>query len=421
MCGGEEAQRHRDNGTEAQRQRHNNDMDRDIEIDRYNNFMKPYPPTLDDSIQKLSIKSDEPVKKSKADDIIDEFLRIYELTIQDYQNFTPEIQLQWCEILIQVSGNKKFVSRYTINGEKLSHELNHEQMIRNANIIIEHSMKVVTKLIRLKYGPAYYLMGCLYSHKYKVAITFLDQDDMKALEYYKKGAVLRHSECCYRAGICYEYGKGAVKDTSKAIEYYKIGALKCNNYDCMFRLGHISLYENGDVTESIKWYDMGQLNGSCHACFEMGKIYEFNGLNEDIQNLLMAYGIERDYKLALTYYYRCAIKYDYSLAQWKLGYCYEQGSLGLRVDGLKSLSWYYESVKGHDKMLNVMGILGISGWYITGIPGVLNPNWAQALQWASRACDIPGTQAGVKAKAERCRDLLLQMAGVEPGTAAAAR
>lgn len=386
--------------------------------------MKPYPTAttttttttnLDKSVGKLSINQEARINKDQG--IIDEFLRVYELTIKDYQNFTPEIQIQWCEILIQVSGNAQFISRYTINGEKLSHELNHEQMVRNANIIIEHSMKVVTKLIRLKYGPAYYLMGCLYSHKYKVPITFLDQDDAKALEYYKKGAVLRHSECCYRAGICYEYGKGGAKDTLKAIEYYKIGALKCSNYDCMFRLGHVYLYDKGDVTESLKWYDMGQLNGSCHACFEMGKLYEFNGLNEDIQNLLLTYGIGRDYKLALTYYYRCATKYDYSLAQWKLGYCYEQGMLGLRVDGLKSLAWYYESVKSkeRDKILNVMGILGISGWYITGIPGVLHPNWTLALQWATKACSVPGTQVGVRAKAERCRDALLHATGLEPG------
>ncbi|CAL9732737.1 hypothetical protein MOUN0_O04786 [Monosporozyma unispora] len=378
-------------------------------MDRYNNFMKPYPNTaIDEPISQLSIKEEE----EEAEEILPllkEFLRIYELTIQDYQTFTPEIQLQWCEILIQVSRDEAFISQYTINGEKLTYKLNTEQMNRNCNIIIEHSMKVMTKLIRLKYGPAYYLMGCLYSHKYKVPITFLDHDDTKALEYYDKGAKLKHSECCYRCGICYEYGKGCVKDINKAIRYYELGAMKCNNYDCMFRLGHIYLYELQDVKEGMKWYEMAQLHGSNHACFEMGKIYEFNGLNDKLKFLLNDNKIFKDYKLSLKYYYRCAMKYNYSLAQWKLGYCYEQGLLGLPINGIKSLSWYYKSVTNNDKIINIMSVLGITGWYITGIPGVMNPNWSQALQWAIKACNtVSGNQTSVKLKAERCRDILLQ-------------
>lgn len=394
--------------------------------DRYNNFMKFYPDDKPNSSSNNDNgNKDKNVKgineNSQRDSVlIDKFLRIYKLIIKDYQTFTPALQLQWCEVLIEVAMNETFISQYTINGEKLPYKLTEQKMLQNQNIIIEHSMKVISKLMRLKYGPSFYLMGCLFSNKYKFPITFLDHDDSKALKYYIMGGKLKHSECCYRCGICYEYGRGTEKNIDQAIEWYKRGSECCGNHNCMFRLGYIYLYELNDVIQCIEWFEMADLNGSFHACFEMGKIYEFDDLPEWLQRRLNKN--IKNCRMALKYYYKCATKYNYSLAQWKLGYCYEQGLLGLPVNGLKSVAWYYKSVKSiemnttttttnsnnNNPMLNIMSILGIIGWYITGIPGILEPNLSQALIWSRRAYMYlqNNTQTAVRKKVEHAYNIL---------------
>lgn len=388
------------------------------DTDRYNNFINLYPNDEPSSGNNNKSGATNLIEGVNQEDsmLLDRFMTIYRLIIKDHQTFTPELQLQWCEILIEVAMNKAFISQYTINGEKLPHKLSQPKMLQNQNIIIEHSMKVISKLMRLKYGPSFYLMGCLFSNKYKFPITFLDHDDSKALKYYKMGAKLRHDECCYRCGICYEYGKGTDKDIDQAIEWYKRGSEYCENHNCMFRLGYIYLYDFCDIIQCMEWFEMADSYGSFHACFEMAKIYEFNDLPEWLQ-IRLNKNVKNN-KLALKYYYKCANKYNYSLAQWKLGYCYERGLLGLPVTGVKSLAWYYKSVESVKKAntndnnsnqkLNIMGMLGIIGWYITGIPGVLKPNSDQALAWSERAyaCLQNNTPPAVRVKVERAYSVL---------------
>lgn len=184
------------------------------------------------------------------------------------------------------------------------------------------------------------------------------------------------------------------------MQYYKMGASdECdNNSDCMYRLGIITLQSPlGDVNEAIHFFIRAESLGSSHSCFELGKIYEFDSLNIDLQDRLKQVGIERDPSRALTYYYKCASGYDYSLAQWKLGHCYEHGLLGLRVHALKSLGWYYKSVQ--HSLPNTMGLLGIAGWYLTGIPGVLQPDRQEALQWFHKVLLQPNASPVVKKRA----------------------
>lgn len=388
------------------------------DTDRYNNFMKLYPSDEhnDSRGNRGNIAGVAECGTQTDSILIDKFMKIYRLIIEDYQTFTPELQLQWCEILIDVAMNETFISQYTINGEKLPYKLDQSKMLQNQNIIIEHSMKVISKLMRLKYAPSFYLMGSLFSNKYKFPITFLDHDDSKALKYYIMGGKLNHSECCYRCGICYEYGKGTDKDIDEAIEWYKRGSEYCGNHNCMFRLGYIYLYELCDIIQCMEWFETADANGSLHACFEMGKIYEFDDLPEWLQVRLNK-NIKSN-EMALKYYYKCANEYNYSLAQWKLGYCYEQGLLGLPIIGLKSLAWYYKSIESTKKThnnennsnlkLNIMSILGIIGWYITGIPGILEPNFDQALVWSKRAyANLQNnTPPAVRFKVERAYSIL---------------
>ncbi|CAI1888348.1 hypothetical protein SEUBUCD646_0D00520 [Saccharomyces eubayanus] len=329
------------------------------------------------------------------------FYQIYKKTINDSSKFTPEIQMKWCETLLTYAFKEDFISQYNINAEKLKRSLKPEEMLKNQKVILEHSFKVLTKLITVKWPRAMYLMGTLYSHQPYLPIknkNIVIKNDEKALEYYCKAAKLNDSDACYRAGICYEYQRGTSScDPSltkeqcirKAFQYYQQGAEVCSNSACMYKLGMSHLYglnmQKNDVLLAVKWFDKATQNGdSPQTLYELGKIYEFSVMPPEIQNLLFANGIRRDPQLAVKYYYQCAKDCEYPLAQWKLGNCYEFGDLGLPVLAKKSICWYFKAAASQPRG-NPMAMLSLSGWYLTGAANVLKPNNKEALDWALKS------------------------------------
>lgn len=354
-----------------------------------------------------------------------EFFKIYEETINDVKIFTPDVQMRWCEMLLSVSQENDFISHYTINAERLKRELTANELQRNRKIIIEHAFKILTALIKLKYANAYYLMGCLYSHKVShfslIKYDFINQNDSKALDYYCEAAKLGHSDSSFRAGVSFEFGKGTkgrdldeIECLKLAFQYYENGAINCNNCDCMFKMG--MFYLNGKIDKinqinpintdcniGIGWLEKAVKFGeSSQACFELGKIYEFNGLNKFLQERLIKNGIKKDNKKSLSYYYKCATKFDYSLAQWKLGYYYEFGEAGLPIDGKKSIGWYLRAstekkLDGKKKNASPMAMLSLGGWFFTGIKNVLLPDYEESFKWVYKSCQI---SEGKSARAE---------------------
>lgn len=409
------------------------------------------------------------------------FQEIHRQVIQDGQNFTPSLQLKWCQLLFLVSQDISFVSRYSINAERLQRVLNEDEIKQNRGIILGHAFKVMEKLLRYDYPAAYYLMGCLYSHHVPglnmTNFGFINKNDAKALDFYCKGAKLGHSDSAYRAGICFEFGKGTSERQltkkrclEKALQYYELGAVKCENTDCMFKLGIFYLNEvvEGvcDVKAGIEWLLKAvELGESNQACYELGKLHEFDGLSKETQRKLVdVFGASfRDYKRALRYYYKCAMDFNYSLAQWRLGHAYEFGELGLPVMASKSIAWYLksaaataaddtrdtddtsiimetvvnmdidsgdeyededdgeasfedeydpvtggkikkkkkrrrkkekESVSGTSRRRkqkrnpNPMAMLALAGWFFTGAPNVLTPNYAESFYWVERSCQV---------------------------------
>lgn len=334
------------------------------------------------------------------------FYEIYMSTISDSTNFTPEIQMKWCETLLEYAFVDEFLSHYNINAEKLKRELRPDEILKNQKVILEHSFKVLTKLITLKWGPAMYLMATLYSHQPYLKIknkNIVVRNDKKALEYYCRASKLNHSDACYRAGVCYEFQRGVSPEEMskqqslrKAFQYYERGAQLCSNSACMYKLGMFHLYgdEYQDVTQSIEWFKKAaKVGDSPQALYELGKIYEFSSLPLHIQQLLIRNETRRDPSLALKYFHKCAMDCDYPLAQWKLGYCYEFGELQLPVIAKKSIAWYAKAALAEPKA-NAMAMLALSGWYLTGASGVLKPNDKEAFKWALKSCETSDGKMG---------------------------
>lgn len=326
------------------------------------------------------------------------FYEIYNTTVKDSVSFTPEVQMKWCETLLEFAFDEEFLSHYNINAEKLKRELKPEEVTKNQKVILEHSFKVLAKLITMKWGAAMYLMGTLYSHQPYLAIknkSIIVRNDKKALEYYCRAAKSNHSEACYRAGVCYEFQKGTADVSSQsesltlAFRYYLRGAELCSNSACMYKLGMFCLYREDfqDVPQAMSWFkNAAKQHNSPQALYELGKIYEFTSLPFTVQRLLTENNITPNPTKALKNYYACATKCEYPLAQWKLGHCYEFGELQLPVIAKKSIAWYAKAALAEPKG-NAMAMLALSGWYLTGATGVLQPNDQEAFKWALQSCE----------------------------------
>lgn len=384
------------------------------------------------SAGKVKAVDNEKVNLSEYSEEALKFREVYERTVNDASSFTKEIQLKWCETLLQFAFKPSFLIRYNINAERLRRDLTPEEMHQNQRTILEHALRVLTKLVHTRYSPALYLLGTLFSHQPYLHIArpgdIVGKNDQKALDYYKKAADLGHKDSIYRTGVCFEYGRGV--DYSKisefdslklAREYYEKGAITRGLSSCMYKLGMVylkGLYTSTkatvigrDIMQSLYWfrmaiaeiqipanaeYEISLDQVSPQAMIELGKIYGFQELDEHLKNDLLRNGIRQDVEKSIKYYYRCAHDLDYSLAQFKLGHFYEFGEMSLPVMANKSIAWYGKSSMNKKKP-NPMAMIALSGWYLTGAEGILQPNDKEAFKWALQACKLG---EGKLAKAE---------------------
>jgi len=71
----------------------------------------------------------------------------------------------------------------------------------------------------------------------------------------------------------------------------------------------------------------------------------------------------------------------YTQSQFKLGSCYEYGTLGCPLDPKRSIAWYTKAAEKGDAEAE----LALSGWYLTGSDGVLKQSDSEAYLWARKA------------------------------------
>ncbi|KAL6945151.1 hypothetical protein ACO0QE_002597 [Hanseniaspora vineae] len=374
----------------------------------------------------VSKSTPEPVEYPMEDFLFTYFQYRYEETVNDTKlnkTFTPYVQFQWCLVLLQYSFQLGFVQRYNINCNLLPRVLNDVEMKKNSTIILEHGIKVLSKLCDLKYGPAFYLMGCLYSHQ--LDLEFLSQfyendpvarqifpkkdgiavykklcqsvplkkilplNDKKALEFYlestqKTNDLLSITFGLYRSGVCLELGKGCDADFKRAMELYELGWRDYKDQLCGYKFGLNVLkgkYSSNNssivVKDAIKaLHDVD----TQQSLFELGKYYDNLGSQSNTSG---GQGEEEeevpseDESKALMYYFRAAQK-GYPLAIWKMGQIYEYGLLRCNVDADRSVAWYSQD------MGFPLNLLALSGWLLTGGGSLEADEW-QSFQMLERA------------------------------------
>ncbi len=123
-------------------------------------------------------------------------------------------------------------------------------------------------------GSAYNKLGEKYQNGKGV-----EQDQQKAVEFYRKGAELGNPYAMGNTGFMYEKGFGVDQDYGEAVRWYEQGANLENRFS-QAKLGYLYLYGLGvdrDIEGAKRWYLKAVDNGYAKALFGLGAVYEEDG------------------------------------------------------------------------------------------------------------------------------------------------
>jgi TPR repeat protein len=77
------------------------------------------------------------------------------------------------------------------------------------------------------------------------------EDDVKAVEWYRKSAAQNFAKALYQLGKCYKDGEGVAKDEKKAVELF-LKAAKQDNADAQYQLAKCYLKGQGVPKDEAK-------------------------------------------------------------------------------------------------------------------------------------------------------------------------
>ncbi|CCH42933.1 Activator of C kinase protein 1 [Wickerhamomyces ciferrii] len=354
------------------------------------------------NIPQESLNSNIPTYSDEISPI--NFNKIKDYAIADFKNgnFTALPQLNWIKTMFQYSSDSEFMREYNINGERLTRPLSPNEVKKNEQIFVKQAVKLLKKVVHVTKDPeAQYITACLYSNSPSIKVpypTILDKNFDKSFEYYLKSANQGHEKAMYRLGVTYEIGLGTQQNDSKALECF-IRSAEFGSVSSMFKLGMIysrgALNSERSASRSLYWLnraaELATLENP-HSLFELAKYYEYDFTflkNETLTQSdakflkeLQTLNINKDERVALQYYKEAA-KLTYAPAQCKLGWCYEYGKLGCTIDPRRSIGWYSRAAKQG----SFAAEMALSGWYLTGAKGILEPNDKEAFLWARKSAE----------------------------------
>ncbi|EIN07625.1 HCP-like protein [Punctularia strigosozonata HHB-11173 SS5] len=244
------------------------------------------------------------------------------------------------------------------------------------DLLIQEALKVMRRLATQgqPYDEAqFFLANC-----YGTGMLGLQVDHEKAYHLYLQAAKQNHPASCYRVAVCNEIGAGTRREPPRAIAFYRKAA-SLGDTAAMYKLGMIllngSLGEQKNPREAIGWLRRAAEQAdeeNPHALHELALLHEMPNSGLVPHDPYYA-------KKLLTQ----AGQLGYTQSQYKLGQCYEYGTLTCPVDPRRSIAWYTKAAeKG-----NAEAELALSGWYLTGVEGILKQSDSEAYLWARRAAN----------------------------------
>lgn len=246
--------------------------------------------------------------------------------------------------------------------------------------------KILKKLVHAQNADAMFFLADLLGR----GALGLEPDNKEAFTMYQSAAKLGHAAAAYRTAVCCELGNddggGTRKDPLKAIQWYKRAAT-LGDTPAMYKIGMILLKgllgQPKNPREAVGWLKRAAERADVenpHALHELGLLYESAQPNDVIL---------RDEAYAVELFEQAA-NLGYKFSQFRMGCAYEYGLMGCSIDPRASIMWYSRAATQEEHQSE----LALSGWYLTGVDGVLQQSDTEAYLWARKAA-----QAGL-AKAE---------------------
>ncbi|KAG6813101.1 hypothetical protein H0H92_013955 [Tricholoma furcatifolium] len=245
-----------------------------------------------------------------------------------------------------------------------------------SEILIAESLKVIRRLATQ--GEAYDEAQFFLANCYGTGSLGLQVDHEKAYHLYLQAAKQNHAAASYRVAVCNEIGAGTRKESPRAAAFYRKAA-SLGDTAAMYKLGMILLggllEQQKNPREAISWLKRAAEQADAdnpHALHELALLHEVPN------STLVPY--DPAYARSL---FTQAAQLGYTPSQFKLGQCYEYGTLSFPVDPRRSIAWYTKAAEKGDSEAE----LALSGWYLTGSEGVLKQSDSEAYLWARRAAN----------------------------------
>lgn len=244
------------------------------------------------------------------------------------------------------------------------------------DLLLQESLKTIRRLAEQKeaYDEAqFFLANC-----FGTGSLGLQVDHERAYHLYLQAAKQNHAAASYRVAVCNEIGAGTRRDPQRASAFYRKAA-SLGDTAAMYKLGMIlllgSLGEQKNPREAINWLKRAAEQAdeeNPHALHELAMLHEMPNSQLVIHDPAYAKSL-----------YEQAARLGYTQSQYKLGQCYEYGTLTCPVDPRRSIAWYTKAAEKGDAEAE----LALSGWYLTGSEGVLKQSDSEAYLWARKAAN----------------------------------
>ncbi|KAM0786938.1 hypothetical protein ACM66B_002359 [Microbotryomycetes sp. NB124-2] len=286
----------------------------------------------------------------------------------------PEAQFNFAKYLIEAA---KRITTSATGDEKAA------KKYRDA--LLAESLKLIKRLAtpgstgsKTAYADAqFFLANCLGNGSLGLQV-----DHEKAYNLYVQASKQNHSSATYRTAVCNEVGVGTRRDHARAVLFYR-KASALGDTAGMYKLGMILLSgllgQQRNPREGYTWLKRAAAQAdedNPHALHELGLLYERAPVPGQPQ--FWPYDPAQAREL-----FTQAGQLGYPPSQFKLGSCYEYGSLTCPVDPRRSIAWYTRAAERGDAESE----LALSGWYLTGSEGVLKQSDSEAYLWARRAAN----------------------------------
>jgi TPR repeat protein len=348
----------------------------------------------------------------------------------------PEAQFNFAKYLIEAAKKINSSSSGDEKGAK-----------KYRDALLAESLKLIKRLATQGTGlgkPAYadaqfFLANCLGNGSLGLQV-----DHEKAYNLYVQASKQNHSAATYRTAVCNELGAGTRRDHARAVLFYR-KASALGDTAGMYKLGMILLHgllgQQRNPKEALAWLKRAASQAdddNPHALHELGLLYEkppalISSTTASLGAKAAAQLQQQHLKaggppptivpfdpIQAREYFTQAAQLGYPPSQFKLGACYEFGTLTCPVDPRRSIAWYTRAAERGDSGAE----LALSGWYLTGSEGVLKQSDSEAYLWARRAANKGLAKAeyavgyysevgiGVKAELEEAKRWYMRAAGL---------